>query len=111
MLTLAFAIGHTSGCNLNPAVSAGLWSGGSFSSSERGPYITVQVAGGLAGAVILYVITSGQAGFDVSAGFASNRFGEHSPGGYSLTTTLVTEIVKTIMFLMIILGATYKRAP
>ena len=111
VLTMAFAIGHISGCHLNPAVSIGLWSGGRFSSAELGPYIVAQVAGGLAGAAILYVIASGQAGFDVTAGFASNGYGEHSPGGYSLTSALVTEIVMTFMFLMIILGATDKRAP
>lgn len=111
VLTMAFAIGHISGCHLNPAVSVGLWSGGRFSGSELGPYIAAQVAGGLAGAAILYVIATGQAGFDVTAGFASNGYGEHSPGGYSLTAALVTEIVMTFMFLIIILGATDKRAP
>ncbi len=111
VLTMAFAIGHISGCHLNPAVSIGLWSGGRFSASELGPYIVAQVAGGLAGAAVLYVIASGQAGFDVTAGFASNGFGEHSPGGYSLTAALVTEIVMTFMFLVIILGATDSRAP
>jgi len=111
VLTMAFAIGHISGCHLNPAVSIGLWSGGRFSTAELGPYILAQVAGGLAGAAILYVIATGQAGFDVTAGFASNGYGEHSPGGYSLTAALVTEIVMTFMFLMIILGATDKRAP
>ncbi|KKL20988.1 hypothetical protein LCGC14_2449950 [marine sediment metagenome] len=111
VLTMAFAIGHISGCHLNPAVSIGLWSGGRFSSAELGPYIVAQVAGGIAGAAILYVIASGQAGFDVTAGFASNGYAEHSPGGYSLTAALVTEIVMTFMFLIIILGATDKRAP
>ena len=111
VLTMAFAIGHISGCHLNPAVSIGLWSGGRFSTSELGPYIVAQVGGGLAGAAILYVIATGQAGFDVTAGFASNGYGEHSPGGYSLTAALVTEIVMTFMFLVIILGATDKRAP
>ena len=111
VLTMAFAIGHISGCHLNPAVSIGLWSGGRFSSSELGPYMAAQVVGGLAGAAILYVIATGQAGFDVTAGFASNGYGEHSPGGYSLTAALVTEIVMTFMFLIIILGATDKRAP
>ena len=111
VLTMAFAIGHISGCHLNPAVSIGLWSGGRFSITELGPYIAAQVAGGLAGAAILYVIASGQAGFDVTAGFASNGYAEHSPGGYSLTAALVTEIVMTFMFLIIILGATDKRAP
>ena len=111
VLTMAFAIGHISGCHLNPAVSIGLWSGGRFSAGELVPYIAAQVAGGIAGAAVLYVIASGQAGFDASAGFASNGYGEHSPGGYSLTAALVTEIVMTFMFLMIILGATDKRAP
>ena len=111
VLTMAFAIGHISGCHLNPAVSFGLWSGGRFSTAELGPYIVAQVVGGLAGAAVLYVIATGQAGFDVTAGFASNGYGEHSPGGYSLTAALVTEIVMTFMFLIIILGATDKRAP
>lgn len=111
VLTMAFAIGHISGCHLNPAVSIGLWSSGRFSAAELGPYIAAQVAGGLAGAAILYVIATGQAGFDVTAGFASNGYGVHSPGGYSLTAALVTEIVMTFMFLIIILGATDKRAP
>lgn len=111
VLTMAFAIGHISGCHLNPAVSIGLWSGGRFPVNELGPYILAQVAGGLAGAAILYTIASGQAGFDVTAGFASNGYAEHSPGGYSLIAALVTEIVMTFMFLIIILGATDKRAP
>ena len=111
VLTMAFAIGHISGCHLNPAVSIGLWSGGRFSAAELAPYILAQVFGGLAGAAVLYVIASGQAGFDVAAGFASNGYGEHSPGGYSLTAALVTEIVMTFMFLIIILGATDERAP
>ena len=111
VLTMAFAIGHISGCHLNPAVSIGLWSGGRFSTAELLPYIAAQVAGGIAGAGILFIIASGQAGFDVSAGFASNGFGEHSPGGYSMTSALVTEVVMTFMFLIIILGATDKRAP
>lgn len=111
VLTMAFAIGHISGCHLNPAVSIGLWSGGRFSTAELGPYIVAQVAGGLAGAAVLYVIATGQTGFDVTAGFASNGYAEHSPGGYSLTAALVTEIVMTFMFLIVILGATDKRAP
>lgn len=111
VLTMAYAIGHISGCHLNPAVSIGLWSGGRFPASELGPYIVAQVAGGIAGAAILYVIASGQTGFDVTAGFASNGYGEHSPGGYSLTAALVAEVVFTFMFLMIILGVTDKRAP
>ena len=111
VMTMAFAIGHISGCHLNPAVSIGLWSGGRFSASELVPYIVAQVLGALAGAGVLYIIASGQAGFDVTAGFASNGFAEHSPGGYSLTAALVTELVMTFMFLIIILGATDKRAP
>ena len=111
VLTKAFAFGHISGCHLNPAVSIGLWSGGRFSASEVGPYIGAQVAGGIAGAAVLYIIATGQAGFDVTAGFASNGYAEHSPGGYSLIAALVTEIVMTFMFLIIILGATDKRAP
>lgn len=111
VLTMAYAIGHISGCHLNPAVSIGLWSGGRFPANELGPYIVAQVAGSLAGAAILYVIASGQAGFDASAGFASNGYGDHSPGGYSMTAALVAEIVMTFMFLVIILGATDKRAP
>ena len=111
VLTMAYAIGHISGCHLNPAVSIGLWSGGRFSAGELLPYILAQVAGGLAGATVLYLIASGQAGFDTGAGFASNGYGEHSPGGYSLTAALITEIVMTFMFLIIILGATDSRAP
>jgi aquaporin Z len=111
VLTMAYAIGHISGCHLNPAVSIGLWSGGRFAAGELLPYILAQVAGGLAGATVLYLIASGQAGFDAGAGFASNGYGEHSPGGYSLTAALITEIVMTFMFLIIILGATDSRAP
>ena len=111
VLTMAFAIGHISGCHLNPAVSIGLWSGGRFSAAELGPYILAQVAGGITGGAVLYVIASGAAGFDLSAGFASNGYGEHSPGGYGLTAALTSEIVMTFMFLIIILGATDKRAP
>ncbi|WP_028118089.1 aquaporin Z [Ferrimonas senticii] len=111
VLTMAFAIGHISGCHLNPAVSFGLWSAGRFPSSELLPYIGAQVLGGLAGGGILYLIASGQPGFDVTAGFASNGFGEHSPGGYGLTAALLCEVVMTFMFLLIILGATDERAP
>ena len=112
VLTMAYAIGHISGCHLNPAVSFGLWMGGRFPTGELLPYIIAQVAGGIAGAAVLFVIASGQAGFDATAsGFASNGFGEHSPGGYSMTSALVTEVVMTFMFLIIILGATDKRAP
>lgn len=111
VLTMAFAIGHISGCHLNPAVSVGLWIGGRFSSKELVPYMIVQVLGAIAGAGVLYVIASGQAGFDVTAGFASNGFGEHSPGKYTMISALVIEVVMTFMFLLIILGSTDARAP
>ena len=111
VLTMAFAIGHISGCHLNPAVSVGLLVGGRFPANELVPYVITQVLGALAGAGVLYIIASGAPGFDLAAGFASNGFGEHSPGGYSMTAALVTEIVMTFMFLMIILGATDERAP
>lgn len=111
VVTMAYAIGHISGCHLNPAVSIGLWAGGRFPAGELAPYIIAQVAGGIAAGGVLYLIASGKAGFDVSAGFASNGYGEHSPGGYSLQAALVTEIVMTMMFLVVILGATDKRAP
>ncbi len=111
VLTMAYAIGHISGCHLNPAVSVGLWAGGRFEASQLPPYIIAQVAGGLVAGGVLFVIASGAAGFDVSAGFASNGYGEHSPGGYSLLAALVTEIVMTAMFLLVILGATDSRAP
>lgn len=111
VLTMAYAIGHISGCHLNPAVSVGLCVGGRFPASQLIPYIFSQVLGAIAGAFVLYLIASGKAGFDVSAGFASNGFGEHSPGGYSMQSAFITEIVMTMMFLIIILGATDKRAP
>ena len=111
VLTMAFAIGHISGCHLNPAVSIGLWAGGRFPASKLAPYIAAQVIGGIAAGAVLYIIASGAPEFDVSAGFVSNGYGEHSPGGYSLTAALVTEIVMTMFFLLIILGATDKRAP
>jgi aquaporin Z len=111
VLTMAFAIGHISGCHLNPAVSIGLYVGGRFEAKELVPYIIAQVLGGIAAGGVLYLIASGKAGFDVAAGFASNGYGEHSPGGYSLTAALVTEVVMTLMFLVIILGATDERAP
>ncbi len=111
VLTMAFAIGHISGCHLNPAVSFGLWAGGRFDGKELAPYIIAQVLGGIAGAGILYVIAGGQAGFSTAGGFASNGFAEHSPGGYSLMAVMVCEIVMTFMFLMVILGSTDKRAP
>jgi len=111
VLTMAFAIGHISGCHLNPAVSVGLWMGGRFPAKDLGPYIVAQVFGAIVAGGVLYVIASGQAGFDVSAGFASNGYGEHSPGGYSLTAALVTEVVLTMGFLFVIMGATDSRAP
>jgi aquaporin Z len=111
VLTMAFAIGHISGCHLNPAVSIGLWAGGRFSADKLLPYIVAQVLGGIAAGGVLLVIASGQAGFDVAAGFASNGYGEHSPGGYTLASALVTEVVMTMFFLIVILGATDKRAP
>ena len=111
VLTMAFAIGHISGCHLNPAVSIGLWAGGRFPAGQLAPYIVAQVLGAVVAGGVLYVIASGQAGFDVSAGFASNGYGEHSPGGYSMIAALVTEVVMTMMFLVIILGATDERAP
>ncbi|GLS89117.1 aquaporin Z [Psychromonas marina] len=111
VLTMAYAIGHISGCHLNPAVSVGLFIGGRFSKAELVPYIIAQVLGGIAGAAILYLIASGKMGFDAAAGFASNGYGEHSPDGYGLVAALTTEIVMTFMFLIIILGATDKRAP
>ena len=111
VLTMAYAIGHISGCHLNPAVSIGLWAGGRFPAKQLPTYIIAQVAGAVVAGAVLYVIASGQAGFDVSAGFAANGYAEHSPGGYSLVSALVTEIVMTMMFLLIIMGATDKRAP
>jgi aquaporin Z len=111
VLTMAFAIGHISGCHLNPAVSVGLCAGGRFPAKELVPYIVSQVLGGIVAGGVLYIIASGAAGFDLSGGFASNGYGEHSPGGYSFVAALVCEIVMTMMFLLVILGATDKRAP
>jgi aquaporin Z len=111
VLTMAFAIGHISGCHLNPAVSIGLAAGGRFKASELPHYIIAQVLGGIVAAGVLYFIASGQAGFDIAGGLASNGYGEHSPGKYSLGAGLVTEIVMTFMFLIVILGATDARAP
>jgi len=111
VLTMAYAIGHISGCHLNPAVSVGLFMGGRFPKAELVPYIVAQVVGGIAGAAVLYLIASGKVGFDATAGFASNGYGAHSPDGYGLVAALTTEIVMTFMFLIIILGATDKRAP
>jgi len=111
VLTMAYAIGHISGCHLNPAVSIGLWAGRRFPATDLLPYIAGQVGGAIVGAGLLYLIATGKVGFDISGGFASNGYGEHSPGGYSLISCLLTEITLTFMFLMIILGATDKRAP
>lgn len=111
VLTGAYALGPISGGHFNPAVSVGLWAGGRFPAADLAPYILVQVAGGIVGACVLYLIASGQAGFTVAGGFASNGYGEHSPGGYSLMAGLIAEVVMTFMFLIVILGATHKRAP
>jgi aquaporin Z len=111
VLTMAYAIGHISGCHLNPAVSVGLWAGGRFPASKLAPYIVAQVLGAIVAGAVLYVIASGAPGFDLGKGFASNGYGAHSPGGYSLLAALVTEVVMTMFFLLIILGATDPRAP
>ena len=111
VMTMAYAIGHISGCHLNPAVTVGLVVAGRHPKSEMIPYFVAQVIGGIAGAGVLYLIASGKEGFSTAGGFASNGFGEHSPGGYSMVAALVAEIVLTFFFLMIILGATDKRAP
>ncbi len=111
VLTMAYAIGHVSGCHLNPAVSVGLWAGGRFPASDLPGYIIAQVLGGLAGAGVLYLIASGHAGFDVHAGFASNGYGEHSPGGFNMVSALVCEVAMTFAFLFVILGSTHGRAP
>jgi len=112
VLTMAFAIGHVSGCHLNPAVSVGLWAGGRFSTADLVPYIIAQVLGGLAGAAIIYLIATGKPGFDVVAsGFAANGFDDHSPGKYGMISALICEIVMTFMFLIVILGSTHKNAP
>ena len=111
VLTMAYAIGHISGCHLNPAVTVGLWAGGRHPTGEVLPYIVAQVLGGIAGAFVLLMIASGQPGFDLAGGLASNGYGVHSPGGYSLGAGFLTEVVMTLMFLVIILGATDRRAP
>ena len=111
VLTMAYAIGHISGCHLNPAVSLGLWGGGRFATVELLPYIIAQSLGAIAAAGILYVIASGASGFDVTSGFAANGYGDHSPGGYTMTAALACEFVMTFFFLLVILGATDKRAP
>jgi aquaporin Z len=111
VLTMAYAIGHISGCHLNPAVSIGLWAGGRFPAAKLRSYVLAQVLGGIIGGGVLCMIASGKPGFDTSSGFASNGYGAHSPGGYSLFACLVTEVIMTMMFLVIIMGATDKRAP
>lgn len=111
VLTMAFAIGHISGCHLNPAVSVGLWAGGRFPAGQLLPYIVAQVLGAIAAGGVLFLIASGKAGFDVSAGFASNGYGAHSPGGYSMVAAVICEVVMTMMFLLVILGSTDSRAP
>jgi aquaporin Z len=111
VLTMAYAIGHVSGCHLNPAVTVGLTAARRFPSSEVVPYVVAQVLGAIAGAGVLYLIASGKAGFDLAAGFASNGYGEHSPGGYALAAGLVSEVVMTFAFVFVILGATDRRAP
>ncbi len=110
VLTMAYAIGHISGCHLNPAVSVGLWIGGRFEAKDLLPYMVAQVLGGIAGAGILYLIASGKPGFELGS-FAANGYGEHSPGGYGLSAALVSEVVMTFMFLIVILGATHSKAP
>lgn len=110
VVTMAYAIGHISGCHLNPAVSVGLWMGGRFNGKELLPYIVAQVLGGIAGAAIIYIIASGKPGFE-PGGFAANGYGAHSPGGYGLLAALVCEVVMTFIFLFVILGATHSKAP
>ncbi len=111
VLTMAYAIGHISGCHLNPAVTVGLWAGGRHPAGEVLPYVVAQVLGGIAGAFVLLMIASGQPNFDLAAGFAANGYGAHSPGGYSMASGFLTEVVMTMMFLIIILGAIHHRAP
>ncbi len=111
VLTMAYAVGHISGAHFNPAVTVGLWAGGRFPASDIVPYIIAQVLGGIAAAFFLYLIASGKAGFDLSGGFASNGFGAHSPGGYSMTSALIAEVLLTFFFLLVILGSTHGRAP
>ena len=111
VLTAAYSLGPISGGHFNPAVTLGLWAGGRFPVKHIGPYMLIQVAGAIAAAAVLYAIASGKSGFDVTAGFAANGYGEHSPGGYELGSALITEVVMTFMFVLVILGATHTRAP
>ena len=111
VLTMAYAIGHISGCHLNPAVSVGMWAGGRFPASDVIPYIIAQVLGGLAGATILYLIFTGKGDFSTLGNFAANGYGEHSPGGYGLNAALICEVVMTFFFLIVILGSTHKNTP
>jgi aquaporin Z len=111
VLTMAYAIGHISGCHLNPAVSVGLWAGGRFPASDLLPYVVAQVAGAVLAGGVLYIVATGKPGFDLATGFAANGYGAHSPGQYSMMAGLVMEVVMTMTFLLIILGATDKRAP
>jgi aquaporin Z len=111
VLTMAYAIGHVSGCHLNPAVTIGLAAGGRFPASQIGPYVAAQVVGAIVGATVLYIIASGAPGFDATKGFAANGYGEHSPGQYGLVACFITEVVMTMMFLFIIMGSTHGRAP
>ena len=111
VLTMAYAIGHISGCHLNPAVTAGLWAGGRFPAKDIGPYVAAQVIGAVIAAAVLYLIASGAPGFDLAKGFAANGYGEHSPGKYGLTAALIAEIVLTMGFLFVIMGATHGKAP
>lgn len=111
LLTMAFAIGHISGCHINPAVTVGLWAGGRFPAAEVLPYVVAQVVGGVVGAGVVYLIARGAPGFDIAGGLASNGYGAHSPGGYDLTSAVVSEVVMTFMFLVVIMGATDRRAP
>ncbi len=111
VLTMAYAIGHISGCHLNPAVSVGLWAGGRFPIADLIPYIIAQVLGGIAGAGIIYLIFTGKGDFSTLGGFAANGFGEHSPGGYGMNAALISEVVMTFFFLIVILGSTHKNTP
>jgi len=111
VVTMAYAVGHISGAHFNPAISFGLWAGKRFSGKELIPYVLIQVLGALFAGLVLYLIASGKEGFSTDAGFASNGYGEHSPGGYSMVAALITEVVMTAMFILVIMGVTDKRAP